>query len=269
MFTINVPHMSEGLETRPFDLSLFSLAGRTAVITGASRNIGAAMAMGFAAAGADLVMVARDPVRLAAHADAVRERTGRQVVEVALDVTVPEAAETIEAAAAKLPGTVDILVNNAFANGSVLAPVVDTPESVWQEVLTTNLLAPVRLSSRFAAALAQSGHGAIINVVSGSGLLPTPNAGAYGASKAALWMATRSLAAELAPAVRVNALCPGLTTPDGQPLDHAAHQHLLPLVPFRRPARAEEIVGAAVYLASDAASYTTGELLIVNGGRPW
>jgi NAD(P)-dependent dehydrogenase (short-subunit alcohol dehydrogenase family) len=261
--------MSEGFEPRPFDLSLFSLEGRTAVITGASRNIGAAVAMGFAAAGADVVLVARDAVRLAAHAGVVRERTGRRVVEVAVDVTVPEAAEMIEVAAAELPGAVDILVNNAFTNGSVLAPVVHTPESVWQEVLAANLLAPVRLSSRFAPVLAQSGYGAIINVVSGSGLLPTPNVGAYGASKAALWMVTRSLAAELAPAVRVNALCPGLTTPDGQPADEAAHRHLLPLVPFRRPARAEEIVGAAVYLASDAASYTTGELLIVNGGRPW
>lgn len=239
------------------------------MITGASRNIGAAVSLGFAAAGADVVLVARDGDRLAAHAALVRERTGRRVVEVAVDVTAPEAVEVIEAAAQRLPGAVDILVNNAFAGGSDDTPVVQASESSWREVLETNLLAPVRLCARFAAGLAASGRGSIINVVSGSGLLPTPGSGPYGASKAALWMTTRSLAVELAPAVRVNALCPGLTTPDGRPIDHPAHKYLVPLIPMRRLARAEELVGAAIYLASDAASYTTGELLIVNGGRPW
>jgi NAD(P)-dependent dehydrogenase (short-subunit alcohol dehydrogenase family) len=248
---------------------LFSLQGRTAVITGASRNIGAAVSLGFAAAGADVVLVARDDDRLAAHAAVVRERTGRRVVEVAVDVTAPEAAEVIEAAAQQLPGAVDVLVNNAFAGGSDDTPVVQASESSWREVLETNLLAPVRLCARFAPVLAASGRGSIINVVSGSGLLPTPGSGPYGASKAALWMTTRSLAVELAPAVRVNALCPGLTTPDGRPIEHPAHKYLVPLIPMRRLARAEELVGAAIYLASDAASYTTGELLIVNGGRPW
>jgi len=251
------------------DLSLFSLAGRTAVITGASRNIGAAVSMGFAAAGADLVLVARDGERLAAHAQAVRERSGRNVVEVAVDITAPEAPEMIESAARQLPGVVDILVNNAFAGGSEDTPVIEAAESSWREVLEANLLAPVRLCARFAPALAASGRGAIINVVSGSGLLPTPGSGPYGASKAALWMTTRSLAVELAPAVRVNALCPGLTTADGRPIDHPAHRYLAPLIPLGRLARADELVGAAIYLASDAASYTTGELLIVNGGRPW
>ena len=249
-------------------MSLFSLAGRTAVITGASRNIGAAVSMGFAEAGADVVLVARDAGRLAAHAAAVRERTGRRVVEVAVDVTAPEAAEVIAAAAQRLSGGVDVLVNNAYSEGPVPTPLVETPESVWEEVLTTNLLAPVRLCARFASLLAESGRGAIINVVSGSGILPSPTLGAYGASKAALWMTTRSLAVELAPNVRVNALCPGITSPDGRPV-HPTQEQLLPLVPLRRLGRADEMVGAAIYLASDAASYTTGELLIVNGGRPW
>jgi NAD(P)-dependent dehydrogenase (short-subunit alcohol dehydrogenase family) len=251
------------------DLSLFSLVGRTAVITGASRNIGAAVSEGFAAAGADLVLVARDRERLAAHAAQVRERTGRRIVEVAVDVTAPDAPEVIEAAAKQLPGTVDILVNNAFAGGSDDTPVVEASAASWRDVLETNLLAPVRLCARFAPVLAASGRGSIINVVSGSGLLPTPGSGPYGASKAALWMTTRSLAVELAPAVRVNALCPGLTTPDGQPIDHPAYRYLVPLIPMGRLAGADELVGAAIYLASAAASYTTGELLIVNGGRPW
>lgn len=259
--------MSQSAPTDP-DLSRFSLKGRTAVITGASLNIGAAISLGFAAAGADVVLVARGRERLSAHAALVRERTGRNAVEVAIDVTAPEAPEVIQEAARQLPGQVDVLVNNAFTGGSVLAPVVEVPEPVWDEVLQTNLLAPVRLCARFAPTLAASGRGSIINVVSGSGLLPSPTLGAYGASKAALWMATRSLAVELAPAVRVNALCPGVTTENGESA-HPAQEQLLPLVPLRRLARADELVGAAIYLASEAASYTTGELLIVNGGRPW
>jgi short-subunit dehydrogenase len=151
--------MPDSDQPRLPDLSQFSLEGRTAVITGASRNIGAALAMGFAMAGADLVLVARDPRRLAAHADAVRARTGRRVRAVALDITATDAADHIAIAAAASPGTVDILVNNAFTDGSVHGPIVDTPESVWQEVLATNLIAPVRLSSRFAQTLAESGNG--------------------------------------------------------------------------------------------------------------
>lgn len=251
------------------DLSLFSLEGRTAVITGASRNIGAAVSMGFAAAGADVVLVARDGERLAAHAAAVRARTGRRVVEVAVDVSAANAAELVAEAAGQLPGTVDILVNNAYAGGSDLTPLVETAESLWSEVLSVNLMAPVRFSRQFAPQLASEGRGSIINVVSGSGLMPTPGVGAYGASKAALWMVTRYLAVELAPAVRVNALCPGLTTPGGESHVHFSHAYLLPQVPLARVASPEEIVGAAIYLASNAASYTTGELLIVNGGRPW
>lgn len=251
------------------DLSRFSLEGRTALITGASRNIGAALATGFATAGADLLLVARDSARLAAHADDIRERTGRVVSTVAVDITAAGAGDALADAVDALPTGLDILVNNAFTGGSVQAPIVDTPESVWQEVLETNLMAPVRLCQRFAPVLARSGNGVIINVVSGSGLLPNPDVAAYGVSKAALWMFTRYLAAELAPTIRVNALCPGLTTPDGEAIDHPVYRHLLPLIPLGRLARAEEMVGAAIFLASAASSYATGELLIVNGGRPW
>ena len=258
--------MSEG---GPVDLSLFSLVGRTAVITGASRNIGAAVSMGFAAAGADVVLVARNQERLAAHGAAIRERTGRRVVEVSVDVGAPNAAEIVAEAAGTLPGTIDILMNNAYAGAPDVTPLIETPESLWDDVLSVNLLGPWRFCWRFAAQLASSGHGSIINVMSGSGLMPTPGAGAYGASKAGLWMLTRSLAVELAPAIRVNALCPGLTTPGGEPDGHFSHAYLLPQVPLGRLARPEELVGAAIYLASDAASYTTGELLIANGGRPW
>lgn len=253
-------------EPADVDLSLFSLAGRTSVITGASRNIGAALAMGFAKAGSDLVLVARDEARLNDHAERVREASGRRVETVAADVTALDAAERIGEAVSRV-GRLDILLNNAFTGGSTLGPITQSPDLVWDEVIGTNLLAPMRLCRAFAGELTAS-RGSIINVVSGSGLLPTPGMGAYGVSKAGLWMLTRYLAVELAPAVRVNALCPGITTPDGV-ADHPILEGLLPHVPLQRCAKPEELVGAAIYLASGAASYTTGELLIANGGRPW
>jgi len=141
-------------------------------------------------------------------------------------------------------------------------------DDLWEDVLSANLLAPVRLSRELVPRLRAQEGASILNVVSGSGFLPTPGIGAYGVSKAALWMLTRQLAVELAPQVRVNALCPGIVSPDGRP-QHPAHESLLPTVPLGRLGRPEEMVGAARYLVSDEASYTTGEVLFVNGGRPW
>ena len=145
----------------------------------------------------------------------------------------------------------------------------DIPESVWQEVLATNLLGPFRLCSEFGRRMLASGDGgSIINVVSGSGLLPAARLGPYGASKAALWMMTRYLAIEAAPLVRVNAICPGLVSEDGRPRNES-HRNIIDEVPMKRVATPGEIAGAALYLTSPAASYTTGEILIVNGGRAW
>jgi NAD(P)-dependent dehydrogenase (short-subunit alcohol dehydrogenase family) len=250
------------------DLTRFSLAGKVAVITGASKNIGAAIARGFALAGADLLLVARGRPALEAHAHALRAETGRRVETFATDVSEPGAAAAIVQFADRSLPPVDILVNNAFSAGSSQAPILDMDDAVWDEVLAANLLAPYRLCKGFGASMAARGGCSIINVVSGSGFLPTPDLGAYGVSKAALWMMTRYLAVEAAPDIRVNAICPGITSPDGEPL-HVAHHQLLPLVPMKRLGRAEEMVGAAIYLASDAASYTTGEIIFANGGRPW
>jgi NAD(P)-dependent dehydrogenase (short-subunit alcohol dehydrogenase family) len=120
----------------------------------------------------------------------------------------------------------------------------------------------------FGPGMRERGSGTIINLVSGSGLLPTKGLLPYGATKAALWMMTRYLASELAPVIRVNALCPGIVVPDGAVPDPSADS-VLPLIPMGRPGSPTEMIGAAIYLASDASSYTTGSLLVCNGGRPW
>ncbi len=243
----------------------FRLDGRTALITGASRNVGRAIAVAFADAGADLALVARDPERLSATAASIRLASGVQVTTIAADVSTPVGLDAVVDELRGLP--LDILVNNAHTTGRP-APLLEAPDDVWAEVFATNLWAPLRLCRELMPKLRESPTGAVINLVSGSGLQPTPNLGPYGVSKSALWMLTRFLAVECAPDVRVNALCPGLVSEDGEPRNDA-HRAIVPTVPMGRVARPEEIAGAAVYLASPAASYTTGELLIVNGGRPW
>lgn len=243
------------------------LKGRLVVVTGASRNIGAALAAGFAAAGADLLLVARGADALETVAAGLRSGTGSSVTTCQADVSTAGGVARVVEAADSLP-RVDVLVNNAASAGGSVGPLLDQDDRIWDDVLGSNLRAPFRLSQALLPRLRDQEGANILNVVSGSGFLPTPGIGAYGVSKAALWMLTRQLAVELAPRVRVNALCPGIVSPDGRP-QHPAHETLLPSVPMGRLGRPEEMVGAARYLVSDEASYTTGEVLFVNGGRPW
>lgn len=247
---------------------MFRLDGKVAVVTGASQGIGAAIAQAFAEAGADLLLVARRHGALTEFADKLRAGTGRQVVTVVADVTAGDTPTLIAERARATWSGIDVLVNNAYSSGGVLGPVLDLEDTVWDDVLAANVIAPFRLCRELVPLMAGRSGSSVINVVSGSGFLPSPGIGAYGVSKAALWMLTRQLAGELAPDVRVNALCPGTVSPDGEPA-HQAHVDLLSLVPMGRLGRPKEMAGAAVYLASSAASYTTGEVVFVNGGRPW
>jgi NAD(P)-dependent dehydrogenase (short-subunit alcohol dehydrogenase family) len=258
------------------------LDGQVALITGASRNIGAAIAASFARAGADVVMAARGLDELEATAAMIRAQAPeRRVESVRADVLRTEDLDALVAHAVTTFGHVDTLVNNAFSAGlTENRDVLEVSDKTWDEVLLANLRAPLRLSRALARTMLESGRwGNIINLISGSGLLPNsapghrpvPTMAPYGVSKAALWMLTRYLSAELAPQIRVNALCPGLVSEQGGMRDEEPYERLLRLgaVPMNRIGRPEEIAGAAVYLASPAASYTTGEMLICNGGRAW
>jgi NAD(P)-dependent dehydrogenase (short-subunit alcohol dehydrogenase family) len=271
--------------TRPgigVDLTTFALDGRAAVVTGASKNIGAAIAASFAAAGADVLLVARtaDDLRLTA-AQICAQSPERRVETLSADILVPADVDRIASQALSAFGRVDVLVNNAFNAGlHEEKDVLCVSDATWDEVLEANLRAPIRLTRALAGAMLESdSEGSIINVISGSGLLPNsapghlpaPTMAPYGVSKAALWMLTRYLAAELAPKIRVNALCPGLVSQDGGMRGEEPYARLLGsgAVPMGRIGRPEEMAGAAVYLASRAASYTTGEMLVCNGGRAW
>ena len=249
------------------------LDGQVALVAGASKNIGAAIAASYARAGADVLLVARGEDRLRAVADSIRELAPDRRIEIlAADV---RDGDAIASHALESFGRVDTVVNNALDAGLEEGlNVLDVPDATWERVFAINLFAPLRLTRALARTMS---HGSVINVVSGSGLLPNsapgplpaPTMAPYGVSKGALWTLTRYLAAELAPNIRVNALCPGLTSEGGGMRDEEPYERLLRsgAVPMNRIARPEEIAGAAVYLASSAASYTTGELLVCNGGR--
>lgn len=247
---------------------LFGLDGRVAVVTGASQNIGAAIARVLTEAGADVLLIARRDDVLHEFGRALRATTSRRVETLVADVTGPGTPGRVAAHVRQTWGGLDILVNNAYSAGGVVGPVLDLDDTVWDDVLSANVMAPFRLCRELVPLMAGREGASVLNVVSGSGFLPSRGIGAYGVSKAALWMLTRQLAVELAPGVRVNALCPGIVSSDGEPA-HQSHHDLLPLVPMRRLGRPEEMAGAALYLVSPSASYTTGEVLFANGGRPW
>jgi len=254
----------------------FRLDGRTAVITGASQNIGLSLALGFAEAGADVLMVARNPERLDRAVAAVRLTVpGRRIEGCAADVGDPEGIGRIAEAVTEQFGAADVLVNNAPATGRDGVPagidILDLPDSSWESTFRVNVLGSFRLvRALFGGRSAEGRDLSVINVLSGSGFLPVPEprSVAYGASKSALWMMTRYLAHHLAPAIRVNAVCPGAVTADGEPATQLTRD-LLHEIPMGRLGTPNEIAGAAVYLASPAASYTTGEVIFCNGGRPW
>ena len=243
----------------------FRLDGRTALVTGASRNIGAAISRTFAEAGARLVLNARDAGPLEAHAAALRERFGGAVTAIAADLSQPAERERLIDAARQAAGGIDVLVNNAAAGGRPDRGLATTP-AMWAAAYEVNVAAPFELCRAFIPAMTQRGRGAVINVLSTAAFAVVPPMLAYGATKAALWTMTKYLARECAPAVRVNAVCPG-TVQEGGGLKVPSWAQLLPLTALGRVGEPDEVAAAALFLASDASSYTTGQVVFVDGGR--
>src|SRR3984885_7356951 len=253
-----------------WSLDLFRLDGKVALITGASKNIGAGLAHGFAAAGADVIMVARGAQRLEAAAQSVRAANpGRRVETITADVGIAgDVARIVQASHDWFP-QVHVLVNNAFARVDHSGmDILAIPDQAWIDPINVNILGPYRLCRGLGQRRMARDGGSVINLLTGSAFLPTKATAVYGTTKAALWMLTRCLALECAPKIRVNALAPGLVSETGAPKTPAGAA-LLPSVPMGRVGRPEEMIGAAVYLASDASSYTTGEIIFCNGGRPY
>jgi NAD(P)-dependent dehydrogenase (short-subunit alcohol dehydrogenase family) len=248
---------------------LFSLAGRKALVTGASRGIGAVIAVAFARAGADVALTARTEAGLAETAREIRG-LGRQAVEIPADLSDRDAAEDCVRVALKELGQLDIVVNNA-GGSSFMTPFLDMRPSGWDKVLRLNLDATMWICQAAGAHMTARGTGSVINVASVAGLAGAPFLAPYGAAKAAVVGLTKTLAVEWGRSgVRVNALCPGWTATDlnrvmwDAPDGGAA---TIANVPMARWGRAEEMAGPAVFLASDAASFMTGQVLVIDGGQ--
>ncbi len=243
--------------------SNFSLAGRRAVVTGASRGIGAALAEALVAAGAAVALLGRDAAALNAVREGLSSR-GTVVMQVADVALVSESQAAIAWAAGQLGG-LDILINNAGVEQ--LSASLAVTETVWDRILDTNLKGAFFCAQ--AAARLMSG-GSIINICSLTAEVGVPGATAYTASKSGIVGMTRALAAEWAPrGIRVNGIGPGyfrtaLTEAFYQ--DPAWEQAALAKIPQGRFGRMEDLGGAAVFLCSDAAAYITGQVLYVDGG---
>ena len=250
-------------------MSLFDLSGKTAFVTGASRGIGRSIAVALAQAGADLALVARTADGLADTADDVTA-VGRKAVVIPADVTEQQAVTDAVTAAIDQLGHIDIVINNA-GGSNFMVGFRDLRLSGWDKLIKLNLTSAVYVCHAFAPHLLDRGSGSVINVASVAGVASAPLISPYGAAKAGLISLTKSLAVEWAPSnVRVNALCPGWTATElNRNLweDPVAGPATIASVPMQRWATAQEMAGPAVFLASDASSYLTGQTLVIDGGQ--
>jgi NAD(P)-dependent dehydrogenase (short-subunit alcohol dehydrogenase family) len=243
-----------------------SLAGRNALVTGASRGIGRSIAISLSENGAHVILVARN-AELLNEVKAEIESMGGSAQVIAADLALEEAAEQI--AQQTDVDSLNVLVNNAGGN-SFMSPVQSMRLSGWRKTLNLNLDSIVALTQALIPRLVNSGNGSVINVASVAGLNSSPFMSHYGAAKAALISFSRSLAVELAAqGVRVNSLVPGWIETDLTDFlrdTKEAEAGALARVPMARWGRPEEIADAALFLASDSSSFMTGQELIVDGG---
>jgi 2-deoxy-D-gluconate 3-dehydrogenase len=245
-----------------------SLAGRVALVTGASRGIGRAIALALGAAGAAVACAARSLDQVEATAASVEAAGGRGLA-FSLDVTrADEVAAAVARAEAAL-GPVDVLVNNAGV--TLEQPTLEVTDEAWERVLATNLTSMFRCARAVAPGMIRLGRGKIINVGSMYGALGVPRYAAYCASKAAVEGLTRSLAVEWARhGIQVNCLAPGYTNTDiprAALADEKTRALFLSKVPARRVAEPEEAGALAVYLASPASDFMTGQTVRLDGGQ--
>jgi NAD(P)-dependent dehydrogenase (short-subunit alcohol dehydrogenase family) len=245
----------------------FDLTGKVALVTGGSRGLGKSMVLGFAAAGADVVIASRKLEACRAVADEV-EAMGRRALPWACNVSNWDELEPLADAAYDTFGRVDVLVNNAGMS-LLYGDVTEVTEAMWDKVVDLNLKGVFRLTALVGSRMVHDGGGSVINVSSVGSIRPTPEILPYAAAKAGVNSLTAGFARAFGPSVRVNCIMAGpfLTDVtkawDPAVFESGAQRHAL-----QRFGDPDEVVGAALYFASDASSFTTGQLLRVDGGIP-
>ena len=246
----------------------FGMTGKAALITGSSRGIGRAIAEAFAEAGASVVVSSRKQDACDQVARGIRAR-GAEAVAIACNISDREAIDTLVTSAAERLGPIDILVGNAATN-PYYGPLLGIEDRAWDKVMGTNVRSNLWLCNRVIPGMAERGEGAVILVSSIAAFKGDAALGAYAVSKAAEIQLMRSLAVEWGPAgVRVNAIAPGLVRTEfaralwEDDTRRAARERATPL---RRIGEPEDIAGAAVFLASRAGAYVTGQCVVVDGG---
>jgi dehydrogenase/reductase SDR family protein 4 len=247
----------------------FDLSGRVAVVTGGSRGIGRAIALGLANYGADVVVASRKQEDLDVVAAEIGA-LGRRAAAIATHMRSREDIERLVETTLQQFGKIDILVNNAGTN-PYFGPLLDVEERTWDQIMAVNLKGYFLLAQAVGRGMKERGSGNIINVSSRGGKRASPGLGCYSISKAGVIMLTQVLAQELGPyGIRVNAIAPAIVQTRfaealwaNDDILAASNQQ----TPLRRIAQAEEMAGVCVWLASDASSYVTGQTIVLDGGQ--
>jgi NAD(P)-dependent dehydrogenase (short-subunit alcohol dehydrogenase family) len=245
----------------------FDLTGRVAIVLGGTSGIGRALVDGLMEAGADVVASSRRQAEVDATALAI-ERQGKRTLRIATDVTDRSSLEALREAAVEAFGKIDILIN--CAGRTQRRPTLEVDDAEWQGILDTNLSGTFRACQVFGAHMLERGYGRIVNIASLASFVGLYEVAAYAASKAGVAALTKALAVEWGSrGVLVNAIAPGVfrTSLNQELLDGTERGHEFKLrTPLARFGRVEELAGAAVFLASEAASFVNGEVLVVDGG---